>query len=184
MSLSIRSHSISVAIIPWNGEHRTFVTKIYFKNGDSVIATQRLFRRHFEVGRHGRVPDKKTIFSWVGNFRKTGSALKQKSSGRRRSVRTPENIAAVRLAVTTSPRRSAVKHALALGTSDRSVRRILQTDLEFQPYKMMVADERSAGKHLARMPWKIFQLTLMCCLVMKLIFICRAASISRIFKTK
>jgi hypothetical protein len=104
MSLSSRSHAISVAIMAWNGEHHAFVTE-----------TQRLFCRHFGVGRHGRVPDRITILLWVGNFRGTGSALKQKSCGRPRSVRTPDNIAAMRQAVTTSPRHSAVKHALALG---------------------------------------------------------------------
>jgi hypothetical protein len=51
------------------------------------------------------------------------------------------NFAAVRHAVTTSPRRSAIKHALALGISDQSVRRILHTDLKFQPYKMIVVQE-------------------------------------------
>jgi hypothetical protein len=62
---------------------------LFKKNGDSITATRRVFRRNFEVGRHGRVPDRKTILLWVGNFRETGSALKQKSSGRPRSVRTP-----------------------------------------------------------------------------------------------
>jgi hypothetical protein len=106
----------------------------------------------------------------VGNFRQTGSALKQKSSGRPHSVRTPENIAAVRQAVATSPQRSVVKNALALGISERSVRRVLQADLKFHPYKMMVVQELrnvtgSTAKHPTRPSWKIFQLTLMCSLV-------------------
>jgi hypothetical protein len=78
---------------------------------------------------------------WVENFRETGSALKQKLSGRARSARTSENTAAVRQAVTPSPRLSAVKHALALGFFDRSVRRILHTDLKLHPYKIMVVQE-------------------------------------------
>jgi hypothetical protein len=71
----------------------------------TINAAQRLFRRHFGVGRHGRVPDRKTKLLWVGNFKETGSTSKQKSSGRTRSVRTAEDIAAVRQAVTISPRR-------------------------------------------------------------------------------
>jgi hypothetical protein len=47
----------------------------------------------------------------------------------------------VRQAVTTSPQRSAIKHDLALGISDWSVRRILHTDLKFHPYKMIVVQE-------------------------------------------
>jgi hypothetical protein len=125
----------------WTGEHRAFVVEAYFKNSDSVIATQRQFRTHFIVGRHGRVPDKKTILLWVRNFRQSGSTLKQKSPGRRRSVRTPENIAIVKHAVLRSPRRSALKQALALGISDRSFRRILHLDLKFHPYKIMVVQE-------------------------------------------
>jgi hypothetical protein len=39
MSLSIRSHAISVAYMAWNGEHRVFVMQL-------------LFCRHFGVGRH------------------------------------------------------------------------------------------------------------------------------------
>ena len=106
-----------------------------------MIAPQRLFRTHFGVGRHGRAPNRKTIWLWIRNFRQTSSALKRKSPGRPRSVRTPETIAAVRLAVTTSPQSSAAKHALALGVSDRSVRRILHLDLKFHIYKIMMVLE-------------------------------------------
>jgi hypothetical protein len=55
-----------VAIMAWNGEHRAFVIETDLKISDSIIATQRLFRRHFEVGRHGRVPDRKSyiVVGW------------------------------------------------------------------------------------------------------------------------
>ena len=33
------------------GEQHGFVIKTFFKNGDPVIATQRAFRTHFQVGR-------------------------------------------------------------------------------------------------------------------------------------
>jgi hypothetical protein len=55
----------------------------------------------------------------------------------------------VRQAVTTSPRRSTVKHALALGISARSVSRILHTDLKFHPYKMAVVQELRARDWLS-----------------------------------
>jgi hypothetical protein len=41
----------------------------------------------------------------------------------------------------TSRRRYATKHAIALGISDWSVRRMLHLDLHFHPYKMMVVQE-------------------------------------------
>nr|CAH7745761.1 unnamed protein product [Callosobruchus chinensis] len=71
-------------------------------------------------------------------------SLKKKSTSRPRSVRTPENVAAVREAVKRSPRRSAVKHAAALRLSDRSVGRILHADLKFHPYKMVIVQELSS----------------------------------------
>jgi len=87
-----------------------------------------------------RVPDRKSILLWVENFTGTGSVSK-KRRGRPRTSRTPENIEAVRRFVLQSPRRSARKHASALGISNRSVRRILQKDLHFHPYKMVVVQE-------------------------------------------
>jgi len=49
-------HAISVAMEQWTAQYRAFVVEAYFKNGDSAITTQRLFRRHFNITRHGRVP--------------------------------------------------------------------------------------------------------------------------------
>lgn len=66
-------------------------------------------------------------------------------------MRTPENIDAVRLAVTRSPRRSAAKHAAVLVISDRrSVRRILHADLKFHPYKMMLVHQLNANDWASR----------------------------------
>ena len=121
VSLSSISFTISVVSMAWSTEHCAFVVETYFKCGDSVIAAQRQFLTHFGVGRHGRVPDRKTILFWIHNFRQTSSALKQKSPGRPRSAQTPETITTVRHAVTTSPQCSAAKHARVLGVSDRSV---------------------------------------------------------------
>ena len=141
VSLSSISFVILVVSMAWSTEHNAFVVETYFKCGDSVIAAQRQFRTHFGVGWHGRVPNRKTILLWLRNFRQTSSTLKQKSPGRTRSIQTPETITTVRHAVTTSPQHSAAKHALALGVSDPSERRILHLDLKFHPYKMMMVHE-------------------------------------------
>jgi len=58
--------------------HRAFVVEAYFKNGDSAVTTQRLFRRHFNIPSHGRVPCRNTTKEWVQNFRENASALKRK----------------------------------------------------------------------------------------------------------
>jgi len=59
-------------------QHRAFVVEAYFINGDSAVRTQRLFRRHFNIPHHDRVPCSNTIKQWVQNVRKNASALKRK----------------------------------------------------------------------------------------------------------
>jgi len=53
-------HAISVAMEQWTVQHHAFVVEAYFKNGDSAV-TRRLFHRHFNIPRHGRVPCCNTI---------------------------------------------------------------------------------------------------------------------------
>ena len=72
-------------------EHRSFAVETYFKN-ESPITVQRIFCRHFRLGRHDRVPDHRIIVRWVNHFCTTASSLKQKSSGRPRSQRTPVRV--------------------------------------------------------------------------------------------
>jgi transposase len=135
----------------WSGEHRSFCVKSFYKNGDSATIVQRLFRNRFNILRHGRVPSAHAINSWVKNFEETGSALKSKHKGAARTVRTPENIDRVRTAVTRSPKRSVIKHALALNISEPSVRRILHKDLSFHPYKIQIVQELKDADMVARM---------------------------------
>jgi transposase len=141
VSVSSTCLTILVVVMAWSGEHRAYVVETYLKNAESVIAAQWLVRKHFRLGRNATVPDRKTILVWVANFRATGSALKKKSPGRPCSVRSPQNIQAVRQAIMQSPWRSAQKHAATMGMPERSVRRILHADLKFHPYKMMVVQE-------------------------------------------
>ena len=55
----------SVAIMPWSGVHRGFVVRTFFENNQSIVATQRAFRLHFNIPRHGLIPDSKTIRRWI-----------------------------------------------------------------------------------------------------------------------
>ena len=66
----------SIYTMAWSGEHRAVFVEEFIKNGRSPVATQRAFRIRFALGRRETVPDKKTIYRWVSNFRQTGSALK------------------------------------------------------------------------------------------------------------
>ena len=145
------AHSISVAMERWSAQQRAFVLETFFKNNESVIVTQRAFRRHFSVHRNDSVPSRNTILLWVANFREMASALKKIPPGKQRTVRTPENVERVRHAIRRSPRRSALKHASALQISDRSVRRILHLELDFHPYKLVVVQTLSAQDKRIRM---------------------------------
>ena len=129
--MASRFHAISEAMEQWTAQHRAFVVVAYFKNGDSVVTPQLLFRRHFNILRHGRVPCRNTIKEWVQNFRENVSALERNPRGRLPTVRTPENVDKVRMAIVKSPRRSVRRHSAVIGLSDRSVRRILHKDLNF-----------------------------------------------------
>jgi len=62
-------HAISVAMEQWTAQHCAFVVAANFKSGDPSVTTQRLFRIHFNIPRHGRVPCRNTIKEWVQNFR-------------------------------------------------------------------------------------------------------------------
>jgi hypothetical protein len=97
----------------WSAVHRVFAVETFFKNNDSVITTQRIFRLHFNIGRHGRVPDCNTIKNWVEMFRTTAFATNKNPGG---SVWTPENIERVRAAIGHSPKRSAHRHSVTFST--------------------------------------------------------------------
>jgi hypothetical protein len=56
---------------------------------ETVVKTQSLFRRYFNISRNGSVPTRNAIKLWVQNFRETG--LDKKSPGKTATVRTPDN---------------------------------------------------------------------------------------------
>ncbi|XP_042856772.1 uncharacterized protein LOC122243317 isoform X2 [Penaeus japonicus] len=141
LNISDDRSASSIADMVWTGEHRDFAVRAYFENNQSVIATQRAFRRQFNIPRNNAVPQANTIRSWVRQFEATGSTLRRDAHGRSRSIRTPENVDRVRAAIIQSPGRSARSHAVALGISSRSLRRILHMDLNFHPNKEMMAQE-------------------------------------------
>lgn len=130
----------------WTGAQRAYAVKAFYKNGDSYVIAQREFRREFEISRNNAVPSANAIKTWVRNFEATGSTVK-KRGGSAKKVRTPENIAIVREAIERSPRRSARRHSVALGLSDRSVRRILHKDLHFHAYKIQIVHALQEQDH-------------------------------------
>ena len=103
----------------WNVQQRVTCVRSYYK-AKSVTEEQRVFRRQFNVGRHGRVPSRNTILAWVKKFDETGSVFAVKH-GAPRIVRTPENLQRMREAFEHSPRCSARQHSRILGVSRKSL---------------------------------------------------------------
>jgi len=79
----------------WSGKQRAYSIKSFYKNNDTYVAARREFRLHFNLKRHDSVPSAKAIKIWITNFEETGSALKKKPV-RQKTIRTPENVVAVR----------------------------------------------------------------------------------------
>ena len=125
----------------WSLEHRVFAYNTYVKNGELVTETQRLFKRTFNISRHGNVPSRNSILRWVNALRTTGSLLKTIPPGLARTARTPGNVDQVREAITRSPRCSVRQHSAELGINQSTVQRILHKDLAFQPYKIMTVQQ-------------------------------------------
>ena len=121
-------NSVQFEMESWTGAQSAFAVKSFYKNNDSYVAAHREFRKIFGIHRNGRVPSAHAIKTWVNNFEETGSTVKGKG-GSVKTVRTPQNIDAVRASFEQSPRRSAVRHSKKLGLSGSSSRRILHLDL-------------------------------------------------------
>jgi len=121
-------NSVQFEMESWIGAQGAFAVKSFYKNNNSYVAAQREFRKKFGIHRNSKVPSAHAIKTWVNNFEETGSTVNEKG-GSVKTVRTPQNIDAVRESFEQSPRHSAVRYSKKLGMSESSVRRILHLDL-------------------------------------------------------
>jgi len=133
----------------WSVQQRIFCVE-QFVLSKSIVSVQREFRRKFGDGRQrGAAPSRKIIGQWVRQWHETGS-VQVKDRTRRNTVRSPENIQRVRIALERSPRRSVRRHSQLLNLLGRSVRRILYHDLHFHPYKLQIVQELTAAHKALR----------------------------------
>ena len=110
----------------------------------SIVSVQREFHRKFGDDRQCEAaPSRKLIGQSVHQWRETGF-VQVKGRTHRNTVRSPENIQRVRIALERSPRRSVQRHSQLLNLLDRSVQRILHLDLHFHPYKLQIIEELTA----------------------------------------
>ena len=140
----------------WTGAQCAFAVKSFYKNTYSYVAAQREFRKKFGIHRNSKLPSAHAIKMWANNFEETGSTVKKKG-GSVKTVRTPQNIDAVRASFEQSLRRSAVRHSKKLGLSESSVRRILHLDLHCG-YRKRLQESRSTC-YVG--PWVVFTIGLL-----------------------
>jgi hypothetical protein len=62
---SSETQSISDAMECWSLGHRAFAVETYLKNNESIVVTQRIFRRHFNIHRNDSVPSRNTVLLWA-----------------------------------------------------------------------------------------------------------------------
>jgi hypothetical protein len=115
---------------PWTGAQNDFAVKAFYKNGDNFVIAQREFRTEFGIHRNRAVPSAHAIKTWGSKLRGYWFYTK-KERWFVKTVRTPENIAVVRYATESCPRRTARRHSVSRGLSEASFRRILHKDLHF-----------------------------------------------------
>ena len=117
----------------WGVREHACAVELFIRMGSTTET-----RRGFCCERNQQeAPSPNAIRRWVGQWRER-TVMCKKLPGRPSSVRTPDNIARMLASVSRSPRQSARKHAQALHMSDRSVRRIMRSDLSLHPYKLQV----------------------------------------------
>ena len=56
MSVASWFHVISLAMEQWTAQYRAFVLEAYFKNDNSTVTTQRLFRRPLNIPLNAVLP--------------------------------------------------------------------------------------------------------------------------------
>ena len=134
----------------WTNQQKIFSLETYFAT-KSYQSVQIQFRKRFHCR---NFPSKSTIVSWIKKFREHGTVVDLCSkatggtySGRKKSARTEENIAAVRDSVGRSPRKSVRRRSQELGMTRESLRRVLTSDLHLYPYKIQIKQKLTdAGK--------------------------------------
>lgn len=95
-------------------EERAEIVILFIKNNESVISTQRNFRRKYP---HRPAPTGKTIRRLCQQFRRSGTTADARHIGRPRTGRSIENIRRVRESIAEDPRTSTERRATQLGMS-------------------------------------------------------------------
>jgi hypothetical protein len=56
MPFASLTDAAAVATEQWGLQDHAFIAETCYKNGNSLIKTRRMFRKHFNIARHGKFP--------------------------------------------------------------------------------------------------------------------------------
>ena len=131
----------------YSTNQRVLVVKTFYQNQSSITVTLRKLRQI--LGRNN-VPTKATVYRIVREFEERGTVADRPKLGPRRTVATPENIAAVQESVAESPTTSIRHRSQELGISPSVLWRILHKDLHLFPYKIQLTQKLLPQDHASR----------------------------------
>ena len=118
-------------------EQRWEILRHYFENHGNVAECVRKLRTDF--GRR-EAPSAPYVRYLVKKVKETGILIDKPKREKPKTVRTPENIAAVAESVCEAPSTSIHRRSQQLNISETSLRRILHKDLGMTPYKQLVQE--------------------------------------------
>ena len=144
MNLGMIVCSFSCPKMCWTIQQKTFSVEQYFAT-KSYQSVQIQFQKRFHCG---NFPSKSMIVRWVTKFREHGTVVDLCSkatggtySGRKKSARTEENIAAVKNSVGRSPKKSVRRCSQELGMTRESLQCVLTSDLHLYAYKIQIKQQ-------------------------------------------
>ena len=120
-------------MVAYTLEQRWEILRHYFENHGTVAECLR--KLHTDFGRR-EAPSALYIRYLVKKVKETGILIDKLKLEKPKTVRTPENIAAVKESVCEAPSTSIHRGSQELNISETSLRRILRKDLGITPYKV------------------------------------------------
>lgn len=133
---------------PWSEDKKAKLVQFYLET-KSVVLARRKFRKHFKVQ---KAPSRNAILHVVNNFLAKGNVSNNYKghSGRKRTQRTPENIARVRAALQRSPTKSIRRLSQEIGCSQGTAYVMARVDAEMFPYKISIHQALTDAQKTAR----------------------------------
>ena len=125
-------------------EQRWEILHHYFENHGNVAECVRKLRTDF--GRR-KAPSAQYVRYLVKKVKETGILIDKSKREKPKTVRTPENIAAVAESMCEAPSSSIHRRSQELNISETSLRRILHKDLGMKPYKVQLVQKLKPIDH-------------------------------------